>query len=212
MNLYAPIFNYCERTEIGLLAEPLNAFSNVSFFIAAWLLYRAEGSKRFEEKLLIALIAIIGVGSTLFHTFANGLTMLADIIPISLFTFYYLWVAMRHPLSLSIGKSIIGLLLFTVLSSQIKYLPAEYSFNGSVSYFPALLALLVIGGLLARKRSPAARHILSAALLFILSISLRSMDMMICPSLAIGSHFLWHLINGAVLYLLVKAIHRPASP
>ena len=27
---------YCERVGMGLLAEPLNAFSNVSFLLAAW--------------------------------------------------------------------------------------------------------------------------------------------------------------------------------
>jgi hypothetical protein len=27
---------YCERVGVGLLAEPLNAFCNVSFLLAAW--------------------------------------------------------------------------------------------------------------------------------------------------------------------------------
>lgn len=212
MNLYDPIINYCERTAAGLLAEPLNAVSNISFFIAGWLLlklYRAAADKRPEEKILIALIFIIGTGSTLFHTFANGLTMLADAIPISIFTFYYLWVAMRRTLVLRVRNAALWLLLFTLLSSQANHLPAEYadySFNGSINYFPALFALFAIGGALAGRHSPAAPLILTAALLFVVSLVFRSIDYATCPSFALGTHFLWHLINGVVLYLLVKAI------
>ena len=209
MNLYDPIINYCERTAPGLWQEPLNAISNISFFIAGWLLlkaYRASGHKAVDEAILIGLIWIIAVGSTLFHTFANGLTMLMDAIPISIFTFYFLWVAMRRTLALSILKAAAGLLVFFALSTQLQNLPVEYSFNGSVNYFPALFALLIVGGTLVVRHSPSGPSILTAALLFIVSLVFRSIDYAVCPSFAFGTHFLWHLINGAVLYLLVKGI------
>jgi hypothetical protein len=39
------------------------------------------------------------------------------------------------------------------------------------------------------------------------------LDMSICNSLPIGTHFLWHLLNAYVLYrlltALMPAIHRP---
>jgi hypothetical protein len=36
---------YCERTGPGLLAEPLNLFSNVGFFLAAWWLLRRADTR-----------------------------------------------------------------------------------------------------------------------------------------------------------------------
>ena len=89
--LLTPIDNYCERTGVDLFSEPTNAVSNLSFFIAAWLLlrlYRSGGRHNPEALILISLVALVGAGSTLFHTFANQLAMLGDIIPIAMFTFY----------------------------------------------------------------------------------------------------------------------------
>ncbi len=204
-----PIFNYCERTAIGLFNEPMNAVSNISFFIAAWLLYqswRANPDRSFEAGLLTFLVALIGLGSTLFHTFANQLTMFADIIPISIFTFYYLWVAMRVAVGLRPMKAFWCLILFTVIASQSKYIPDPWRFNGSVDYFPSLAALLLIGSWLVKQRHPSGSYILKAGLLFVVSLTFRSIDYAVCPALATGTHFLWHLLNGLMLYLLVKAI------
>jgi hypothetical protein len=53
---------------------------------------------------------------------------------------------------------------------------------------------------------PARHSFFKAAALFAISLTFRSIDMTICPSLAIGTHFLWHLLNGIVLYILVKAL------
>ena len=38
------------------------------------------------------------------------------------------------------------------------------------------------------------------------SLTLRSLDYAVCPMLPIGTHFLWHTLNGWMLYLLVTAI------
>lgn len=65
---------YCERLGPGLLAEPLNAITNLAFFIAAWLLWRQSriaGSLTGGVILLLALLVAFGVGSSLFHTFAT---------------------------------------------------------------------------------------------------------------------------------------------
>src|SRR6478752_5502086 len=98
-DLFQPMRNYCERTGDLLWSEPLNALSNIAFFIAAWLLWKSYKANHIRSRptaVLIALIALVGFGSTLFHTFANGLTMLGDVIPIAVFTFYYLWNALRR--------------------------------------------------------------------------------------------------------------------
>ena len=85
------IFNYCERMLNGAFwAEPLNALTNIAFWLAAiaafilWL--RTPGTeRRIFDLLLIILVAIIGTGSFLFHTFATRWSILADTTPIGLF-------------------------------------------------------------------------------------------------------------------------------
>ena len=86
MSLSAPIDIYCERLGPGLLAEPLNLFSNLSFLIAAILatrIYLRERATRGRLLIVVGLYAI-AIGSALFHSFATGWAQLADVIPIGL--------------------------------------------------------------------------------------------------------------------------------
>src|SRR5215213_3318586 len=89
---------YCERTGPGLLAEPLNALSNVSFFIAAWaawLLARRLGRLSAGVQVLLALALAVGVGSVLWHTLATPWALVLDIIPILLFVVCFIWLYTR---------------------------------------------------------------------------------------------------------------------
>ncbi len=50
---------------------------------------------------------------------------------------------------------------------------------------------------------------LGAAVVFALSMSARTLDWELCQATAwggrpIGTHFLWHLLNATVLYVLVR--------
>lgn len=216
MSLLSPIDIYCERTDIGLLNEPLNALSNISFFIAAWLLYKiykTQGTKDSGALLLIALIALVGTGSSLFHTFANGLTIIADVIPIMLFVFSYLWIALGRMTGFSVPYRASLLAALAGAMAAAERVPSPYDFNHSIGYFPCLAAIILIALHLHKKAHPAFQTMQQAALCFAVSLTLRSIDQMVCPALGIGTHFLWHLINGAVLYLLVRAVLKtPAEP
>lgn len=211
MSLLDPIRNYCERTSDTLLSEPLNAVSNAAFFIAAWALWRTYCALPQEQRtrpvaILIAMITLVGIGSMLFHTFANGLTMIFDVVPISLLTLYYLWLALRQLLGYSRLHTAMKLLVFVLVAMQMPHLPAQFRFNGSVDYFPCLAALLLIGGALHKRHHPAAPWLLRGALCFIVSLTFRSIDFLICPTFPLGTHFLWHSLNGLMLYLLVRGI------
>lgn len=203
------IDQYCERTGPDFFSEPINAITNLSFIIATLLLYSAykkSGLKDSQISGLISLIAIIGLGSFAFHTWATYLAMLADVIPIMFFVFYFLWVAFRVFFTFSKLQSAFGLLLFFGAAASISQVPAEYNFNGSIAYFPCLAALLLLGVILKKRAHPAAGAFFKAGGLFALSLTFRSIDEGLCPSFPIGTHFMWHVLNGAVLYFLARSV------
>ena len=75
---------------------------------------------------------------------------------------------------------------------------------------PALLAIAIVGGLLAERKHPAPPFILWAALIFAISVTFRSLDLALCDAYQIqgrkiGTHFAWHLLNGLALFLLLRA-------
>jgi hypothetical protein len=85
--------------------------------------------------------------------------------------------------------------------------------SGSTRYLPALLALAVCGGLLAARRHPAGRAFLLAAGVFVVSLTFRSIDARLCEAVPIGTHFLWHLLNGALLgWLLLTMVRYGRHP
>ena len=87
---------------------------------------------------------------------------------------------------------------------------ASECLNGSLVYVPALLAMAIVGGLMAERKHPAAPYILWAALIFAISVAFRSLDLALCDAYqfqgrTIGTHFIWHLLNGLALFLLLRA-------
>src|SRR5688500_8385384 len=95
---------YCERVGPGLLAEPLNAITNVSFLLAAWaawVLASRVGALSWGVRVLVALAASVGVGSILWHTFATPWALILDTVPILLFIVWYIWLYTRNVLVVS---------------------------------------------------------------------------------------------------------------
>ena len=72
---FARVNGYCERTDASYWSEPLNAVSNAAFLIAAALCWRMTGRDP-GARLLVVILAAIGVGSYLFHTHARIWAML----------------------------------------------------------------------------------------------------------------------------------------
>jgi hypothetical protein len=206
--------DYCERAgDASLWAEPLNAFTNLAFLFAAfragqdyWRMERHLCWRTLDLVLLILILAAIGVGSGLWHLFATQETLLADVIPITLFINLYLLCFLRRVMRLRwrwVGA--FWVCFFGVTYAAQSLLPSDL-FNGSIMYAPAFATLVLLGGWAQRQRLPEAPLLLGAVGLFTLSISFRTMDHAVCASVPFGTHFLWHVLNAAVLYLLLRLL------
>ena len=209
MSLAESVDIYCERTDASLLSEPINALSNAAFLIAAWLLwrlYRRGGGKDMEAAIMIGLIALVGLGSLSFHTFATKGTLLADIIPITLFIFWYLWVCLRRITGFRNLTAFFLIVAMVAVTNLLEAVPLAYSVNGSISYFPSLAVILAMAIFTKHKNLPQAGAFLLAFACFAISLTFRSIDMALCASFPLGTHFLWHGLNGVLLYLLGRII------
>jgi hypothetical protein len=209
MDWTAPINAYCERTDQSYWAEPVNAVTNLAFILAALAalaLYHRRGGNDRAVLLLIAIVLIVGVGSFLFHTHANRWSLLADVIPIMVFIYSYFFIAMRRMLgfgSLAAAGLLMGYVLFSFGFSAL--LPPGF-LHGSGSYLPALLAVVAVALVLRARGHPCAMHLFSAAGVFAISLTFRTLDQTVCAAFPIGTHFLWHLLNALLLFLLVRAM------
>lgn len=205
---------YCERAGPEFWAEPVNALTNLAF-IAAGLWGVREARRRSTGRMVEFLawwVVAIGIGSGLFHTFANRLTMFADVLPIAIFTILYTGFAIHRYLGFGrMAAAIIVVAFFGTSGLLAAYLPQELveASNGSTGYLPAFLALIVFGAAAALAGHPAGRWLVVAACVFVVSVTARALDMQLCSGgEALGTHFLWHLLNALVLGLLLAAAVR----
>ncbi|MBY0611929.1 MAG: hypothetical protein K2P80_07060 [Beijerinckiaceae bacterium] len=199
---------YCERSGDAFWGEPLNAASNVAFLLAAlvaFLVWRRRTPDDGAIAALIALVALIGLGSFLFHTVPGSLTVLLDVVPIQLFIIGYFALVLHRFVGLSAPLTIAGLIGFLAVGAGVPLLAPRGALAGGLAYVPALLALLGLGLFLLRRDRVAARSLLSGAALFTVSLAMRTLDQPLCPRWPLGLHFVWHCLNGGLLLVLLLA-------
>src|SRR5262245_45501405 len=211
MNWWVPIDLYCERTDASFWAEPANALTNMAFLTAAaaafWL-WRRAGSRDWPALALIIVVVAVGIGSFAFHTLATRGAILADVIPIAIFIYGYLLLALRRFLRLSAGVSIAIVAVYAAGAQALSWLVPSSVLNGSIGYLPALVALIVVAR---AARGQARRGLELAAMIFAASLVLRTIDLAACHTFALGTHFSWHLLNALVLYVLLRTAIKEAG-
>lgn len=207
---------YCERNSADLLAEPLNAVSNLAFLLAALLLTRQLGdagpqspSTTRSERFLVIMLWLIGFGSLTFHTFATRWAALLDVLPIAMFIFAYVALALRRFFALPWVLAALGPPVLVGLN----VLFARMGAGGASGYLPALVGLIALGLGLHRQHPALSSTLFRAAGVFGASLTLRTLDEPLCDWLPLGTHWAWHLLNALTLFLVTRAFiaGRPTS-
>jgi hypothetical protein len=201
----APIDDYCERTGPGLWSEPLNFASNAAFLVAAafaYVRYRRCGVRDRAIEIMLALLVVIAIGSALFHSVATRWAMVADVAPIGVLVVFYLAYFLERVVGL--GRRRVGgaVIVFLALGVACSLIPRAW-LNNSQSYLPALVTMIAMAMV---TWPTVGRRVAVAAAVFAVSLTLRSIDMAACASMPAGTHFLWHALNGVLLYLLMSVV------
>jgi hypothetical protein len=203
--------------------------------IALMRLRQQEAPHDRASLVLIALIGAIGIGSFAFHAAPSRTTVLMDVIPIGLFMLAAIYLGVRRYLAGPWWAGLLALLAFVLAGRLIAEWTGARALRGGAGYLPALAVMPLMaaalwfraGRLAARARSrkdiawsaaarppedrrPAALHAASRLLLlagavFVVSLSARTLDQPFCPQWPFGLHFIWHLLNAIVLFLIVRA-------
>ncbi|WP_328605400.1 hypothetical protein OG943_36130 [Amycolatopsis sp. NBC_00345] len=198
MDWTAYVDGYCERLAPGLWGEPLNDVTNLAFLVAAAAIWwRGRGMR--TGRTLAVLVGLVFLASTVFHLTATRWGGAADSGFILVFVLYYAPMFPHVFLRVSMKRSWLAAPAFVVLTV------AMAAFGGGL-YLPALVGLAVFAGVLAYARDPYWTHFAVAGALFALSLAFRSIDGVVCGDFPSGTHFLWHLLNAVVLYVVSNAM------
>jgi len=216
--LNAKVNIHCERTSLAAFDEPVNIISNVSFILAAFLawrlfvkLLRADGSisrhtpKYADIRVQILMVFLIGVGSFLFHSYATMWGALLDIFPIFCYMCLFVYSFLKRITLTSQYNMVLVFVGFVALNLGFKFvLPVAP--DGNVSYLPLIIFFLGLIIYLYITNNPSLENMLYGFILALISFVFRKVDMDVCEYFPIGTHFLWHTLNGVLLYILLREL------
>lgn len=206
MDWLAPVDAYCERTGPEYWSEPVNALTNLAFLLAALVMARRlRGPGLATGRVLAGVLFVIGLGSWLFHTHANGLTGLMDVLPILTFILIYVFAATRDYLGARPWVAALVTAGFIPYAAVTVPLFAQVpGLGSSASYAPVPVLILAYAVLLRNRLPRVARGLAIGAGLLTLSLTFRTLDQASCAVLPIGTHFMWHILNATMLAWMIE--------
>ncbi len=219
---------YCDTQHMWLgLHEPVNTITNAAILIAAYFAYRhikRSGLRLTPDLgLLLLLLVGVGIGSALWHGLRTFWALQLDWIPGVLFLLVLtvLWIRQLY----GWAAGIVGMVLMMIVALLgVRYLGSGLAeITPNLRFAPAYATITVVGiGMVAGAWSKFGRDtamIGIAALVFAIGAAVaRSIDMVVCPVIPFGTHFLWHIglstaaCLGIVLMVRMKKSKAEIQP
>ncbi|MBV6638766.1 MAG: hypothetical protein KI788_22995 [Mameliella sp.] len=197
---------YCERLGPEFWAEPVNAVTNAAFVLAALVMWRRTFGL---GRVLCAIHAAIGIGSFLFHTFAQPWTGLANVLPILVYVLVYIYGANRDFWGLGRWASLALTALFfpyaAVTAPLFGMIPG---LGGTSSYAPVPFLIAIYAALLRNRAPGTARGLAIGVAILLASMLARTLDEPLCNVIPLGTHFLWHVLNAVMLGWMIEVWTR----
>ena len=70
------------------------------------------------------------------------------------------------------------------------------------------LLILIYAAVLWRRSPETARGMALGAAILVVSLAFRTLDGPVCDTLTLGTHFLWHILNGLMLGWMIEVWRR----
>jgi len=192
---------YFETDLNRFIVEPWNAYTSLTFLIPVfYLLWILRGRyKEFAFLIFWAapLMAIGGIGSTIYHAFrVSPFFLIMDVLPIALLTLsvsIYLWLKILPHwwwvlvvIAVSVGLRFLAFYIFNG-NAQIN---ASYFITGATIFIPGLIFLF-------KTRFFGFSNLVYSVIFLALALFFRFADDYNPPILPNGTHWLWHIFTSA---------------
>lgn len=199
-------FPFCEEQLCQLISQPANTWSNVGYFVAAWLIWKNHRNTSF------ALITLyLAIGSTLFHMSGTMWGKILDVSAMLLLSGLSLSFALKKFLG---WKERQALVFFVVLSLFTLPLVGQGKMGGLIFLTEVILAFVLEFKLRTQLSAENRQKIYRVMLIFPLALILNMMDQhgpLCWPQNHIFTvHGLWHLMTAYCLYLIGSYYSRPS--
>ena len=189
------------------MAMVLDVWSNLAYVAAAVfsINYILKSGKTHPLTLFFSgLTLLIGLGSSLFHSYQTGWAQLSDIIPCWTFMMTYIGSALYYMLNISKIRTFFYMLAF---SASLAFTGTFHLEAPSVPWIPAGVMLWILSVGLYNRGRQSYYSIGAGALCFTIGLTLKHINPWMLGHLGVGTHWLWHLITALMLVYLTTGMH-----
>ena len=134
---------------------------------------------------------------------------MADVAPIFAFILLYIFAMNHHGIGLSVWPAMgLTALFIPYAAMMVPLFSLVPGLGGSAAYAPVPLLIVLYAAFLRNKMPELARGLALGAALLIVSLTFRAIDEPLCSSWSLGTHFMWHLLNGLMLGWMIEVYRR----
>ncbi|MDE2183384.1 MAG: ceramidase domain-containing protein [Alphaproteobacteria bacterium] len=217
--MHGPI--YCETGHPWLgIAEPINTITNAAILIAAYYAYRhvRKSQVGFSADLVILLVLLagVGIGSTLWHGLRTHWALELDWMPgvgfLVVFTALWFrqlfgWWAGIAGAALMYAATVGAVALAWSSFDAMPNVPSGLRFVPGFGVITVFGLALVAGSMKKYGQALGLRGIVILAC-GVAAAAARSIDLIVCPVIPTGTHFLWHLLLSTSAFLGILMLVR----
>ncbi len=220
---------YCDTAHMWMgIHEPVNTFTNAAILIAAYLAYRYAKNARvgFSADLIVLLFFLtwVGIGSALWHGLRTHWALELDWIPGVLYLLFLtiMWIRQVFARAWAGWLAGVGGMLLMIAATFFliwRFGSALAQVTPNLRFAPMFVVVTVFG--IAMVTATGLKFGRDAAVLGvsilvcgIIAAIARSIDLVVCPYIPFGTHFLWHIglstaaCLGFVLMVRLKKVRR----
>lgn len=194
---------YCDTQHmLWGIHEPVNTITNAAILIAAWVAFRhiKRSGLKFTPDLilLLFLLTAVGVGSALWHGLRTMWALQLDWIPgvLYLLVLTVLWIRQLYGWS----AGVFGMMCMIAVSvlGVAKFGDSFAAITPNLRFAPFYITVTLMGVIMVRGawrkfgRETAMLGVIAVAFGIGAAVA-RSIDLLVCPVVPFGTHFLWHL-------------------
>jgi hypothetical protein len=132
--------------------------------------------------------------------------IILDVAPIIVFAICYMVLFVRRVLGESQKMAAIAVAIYIGLNFGIRFFFERGSMHWAYVFFPTIFCLLAMCVYLYKNKHAIRNYVGLGTGLFCLAVLMRTFDVPLCSRWPSGLHFLWHMINAGVLYVMVQSL------
>lgn len=204
-------FPFCEEQLCQFVGQPANTWSNIGYFIAAWMVWRNRdlGANRYA---FAGVGLFLAVGSTLFHMSGSMWAKVLDVGAMLLLSGVCLVLSLNRGHGLTRSYQIGLLIVLSALSYPLIQLG---KWGGYVFVFEIVVISLLELRIRLRVSAEARKLLHQVLITFPLALGLNMMDQhgpLCWPTNHVFTvHGLWHLMTAFCIYRIAEYYGRPIS-